>query len=89
MLVKLLMNLFATLALLLYMQTLDHLADAAGDTTLSRSDLLNLGDPSPLLRAGAGLLLLLVATTLSVYRPRGMTRYGQRKLLDQRPLASA
>jgi hypothetical protein len=25
-------------------------------------------------------VLLLVAVTLSVYKPRGMTRYGQRKL---------
>ena len=29
--------------------------------------------------AGGGLLVLLVATALSVYKPRGMTRYGRRK----------
>jgi hypothetical protein len=29
--------------------------------------------------AGAALLVLLVATTLSVFKPRGMTRYGRRK----------
>ena len=34
--------------------------------------------------AGAAVLLLLVAATLSVYKPRGMTRYGQRKELAQR-----
>jgi len=33
----------------------------------------------PLLHAGAALLLLLVAATLSVYKPPGMTRYGQPK----------
>ena len=32
-----------------------------------------------MVHAGAALLLLLVAVTLSVYKPRGMTRYGQRK----------
>jgi len=34
---------------------------------------------SPVLHAAAALLLLLVATVLAVYKPRGMTRYGQRK----------
>ena len=30
--------------------------------------------------AGAGLLVLLTTTALGVYKPRGRTRYGQRKL---------
>jgi hypothetical protein len=34
--------------------------------------------------SGVALLLLLVTTTLSVYKPRGMTRYGQRKQRQQR-----
>ena len=38
-----------------------------------------LRDPSPALHAGAGLLLLLVAATLSVYKPRGVTPYGRRR----------
>ncbi|MBA3944630.1 MAG: hypothetical protein H0X37_08725 [Herpetosiphonaceae bacterium] len=29
--------------------------------------------------SGAALLVLLVLTALSVYKPQGMTRYGQRK----------
>jgi hypothetical protein len=36
------------------------------------------------LHAGGALLLLLVATTLAVYKPRGMTRYGQRKQHERR-----
>ena len=32
--------------------------------------------------AGAALLALLVATILAVYKPRGMTPYGQRHLLN-------
>jgi hypothetical protein len=43
-----------------------------------------LRDPSPVLHAGAALVLLLVATTLSVYKPRGLTRYGWRKQREQR-----
>jgi hypothetical protein len=35
--------------------------------------------PSPVLHAAAALLLLLTATVLAVYKPRGMTRYGWRK----------
>jgi hypothetical protein len=33
--------------------------------------------------AGAGLLVLLVATALSVYKPRGVTAYGWRKQQEQ------
>jgi hypothetical protein len=32
--------------------------------------------------AGAALLALFTATTLAVFKPRGMTPYGQRKRLD-------
>ena len=34
--------------------------------------------------ASTALFALLVATLLSVYKPRGMTRYGQRKQDEQR-----
>ncbi|MGH2358186.1 MAG: hypothetical protein ACRDGJ_09270 [Candidatus Limnocylindria bacterium] len=37
-----------------------------------------------LLHAALALLLLLVATALAVYKPRGMTPYGQRKQREQR-----
>jgi hypothetical protein len=80
---KLLINVFATIVLLMYTQTLEHFAGITGATTASR-DLSGLRSPSPALHAGAALLLLLVATTLAVYKPRGMTPYGQRKQRDQR-----
>ncbi len=80
-LVKLMINVFATVVLVMYMQTLTYLAGVAGATTLPSGDLGGLKSPSPVLHAGAALLLLLVATTLSVYKPRGMTRYGRRKQL--------
>ena len=80
-LAKMLINVFATVVLVMYMQTLSYLAGVAGATTLSSGDLRGLKSPSPVLHAGAALLLLLVATTLSVYKPRGVTRYGRRKQL--------
>ena len=81
---KLLINLVASIVLLLYMQTLSYLAGIAAETTLSSGDLAELRNPSPVLHAGGALLLLLVATTLAVYKPRGMTRYGQRKQHERR-----
>lgn len=79
-LAKLLINMFAAIVLLMYMQTLDYLADLAADTKTA-SDTTNLGSPSAVIHAGAALLLLVVATALSVYKPKGMTRYGQRREL--------
>jgi Polyketide cyclase / dehydrase and lipid transport len=42
--------------------------------------------PSPTPHAAAALVLLLAATTLAIYKPRGVTRYGQRKQHRQRTL---
>ena len=42
--------------------------------------------------AGCGVaasVLLLAATTLSVYKPRGTTRYGQRKQYEERAVPAA
>jgi hypothetical protein len=77
-------NIFAAIILLLYMQTLGYLARLALQMASSDTDLGVLRDPSPELHDGVALLLLLVATTLSVYKPRGMTQYGQRKQQEER-----
>lgn len=72
---KLVINLVASVVLLLYMQTLGALADAAG----SAAELSAIRSSSPVLHAGAALVLLLAAVILSVYKPAGRTRYGWRK----------
>jgi hypothetical protein len=72
---KLLINLVATLVLLTYMETFRFMADVAADPS---ADLGVVRNASPTLHAGAALLLL-AATTLAVYKPRGLTRYGRRK----------
>ncbi len=72
---KLLINVLATTVLLLYMQTLGYLAGLARSPI---ADLNELRTPTAVIHAGGALLLLLVAVTLSVHKPRGMTRYGQR-----------
>jgi hypothetical protein len=81
---KLLMNLVATGVLLLYMQTLTYLANLAR-AAVSAADLDRLRDPSPVAHAGAAVTLLLVALVLSIYKPRGLTAYGQRRQHRQRP----
>jgi hypothetical protein len=79
---KLLMNVFATLVVVLYMQTLGYLADRAAAT--GADSVSELRSPSVVLHAGGAVALLLLATVLSVYKPRGLTRYGQRKRQEQR-----
>jgi hypothetical protein len=73
---KLLMNLFATGILLLYMQTLGTLAAMAADPDIGVAQLRT---ASPVVHAAGAIVLLVVALVLSVYKPRGQTGYGQRR----------
>jgi hypothetical protein len=74
--IKLVMNLFASTILLLYMQTLTALADAA--RAAGGGDASTMADPSPAVHSGAAIALLTVAAVLSVYKPAGQTAYGMR-----------
>jgi hypothetical protein len=78
---KLLINLIATIVLLVYMETFRVMADVAADRS---TDLDTVRNASPVLHAALALLLLLVATTLAIYKPRGLTPYGRRKQPEQR-----
>jgi hypothetical protein len=71
----------------MYMPTLDHFARVVADTTLSTGDLQMLRDPSAVIHASLALVLLLVATVLGLYKPKGMTPYGRRKLREQRTVS--
>jgi hypothetical protein len=81
---KLLINVSAVVVLLMYTQTLGYLADVAARTTLSSNDLAVLRSPTVVVHSVLALLLLLVATVLAVYKPRGSTPYGQRKQDEHR-----
>ena len=83
-LVKFVLTIGAIALLMLHMQLVRYLASVAASTSLSSTDLRDLriqliGD------AGAGLLVLLVATALSIFKPRGMTRRGRRARRMQAP----
>jgi hypothetical protein len=78
-LIKFFITLVATAILLLHMEPIHCLGEAAKNSlALSAADLL--GMRTLLVTAsGAALVVLLVLTALSIYKPRGMTRYGWRK----------
>jgi hypothetical protein len=84
---KFLINLAAITVLLMYTQTLSYLADVAAQTIVSSNDLGVLRTPSVVLHSVLALLLLLVATVLAVYKPRGVTPYGQRVTYGQRTIS--
>ncbi len=83
-LAKLLINLLASIIVLMYVQSLGFLASIAAASTVPGAELLSLRGSDSVEHSGAALLALLVATLLSVYKPRGMTRYGQRQQDEQR-----
>jgi hypothetical protein len=73
--VKLLITIVAVIVLVMYTQTLGALADLARQAkTASEGE--TLPSPSPVLHAAVALLLLLVTTTLAVFKPPGITAFG-------------
>lgn len=78
-LAKLAINVVASAILLMYMQTLTALADgAAGTASTAQGGHHGLQEWSPVLHSSGALVLLLLAVVLSVYKPKGLTRHGQR-----------
>lgn len=75
-LAKLLITILATILLLVHLQPIGHLAGVVAETTLARGELAGLR-LQLVADAGAAVVALLVATALSVYKPRGMTPYGK------------
>jgi predicted Co/Zn/Cd cation transporter (cation efflux family) len=74
---KLLINILATLLLLVHMQPISRMASLAVQGTLSPADHRRV-QIQLVADAGAAVIALLVATVLSVYKPRGVTPYGRR-----------
>lgn len=82
---KLLIAVFITIVLLIYMQTFAIMAAVAADPGV---DLAMVRNASPGLHAVLALLALLVALVLAIYKPRGLTRYGWRKQHEERALST-
>jgi hypothetical protein len=73
---KLVLNVVATILLLLYMQTLGNLAVLVRQGAFETEH--GLRDPSPLLHTGGAIALLIAAMVLAVYKPRGTTAFAHR-----------
>lgn len=82
-LAKLVLTVLATFLLVLHMQVADQVADTAARTSPSGSDLGGLR-VQLVFDAAAAVVVLLTNTALSVYKPRGITRYGWRVQQAQR-----
>ena len=84
-LLKILITIPSSLMLLVHMQPISYMAGVAANTPFSIVDLHGL-KVQLVIEAAAAVLVLLVATALSVYKPKGVTRYGWRKPREQRAL---
>lgn len=76
---KLGINLLATLLLLVHMRPISHMAAIALDASQSPMEHRQL-QIQLVADAALALVALVAATALSVYKPRGVTPYGRRKL---------
>jgi hypothetical protein len=81
-LAKLLLTVLTVYILLQQMDGISHMARVAADTIVTDTDLIGLRR-SMRLHAAGGLAVLLLLIGISVFKPRGMTRYGWRRQMDQ------
>jgi len=84
--VKFLLTTGATIILLKHMPTVTNMSRIAREVTLSAPDFRTLRIQL-IVHAAGGLLVLLAATVLSVYKPWGMTPYGRRKQRERRQVS--
>jgi hypothetical protein len=77
--IKLFLTLFATVVLLLHMYPTSQVAEAAAasDGSFARLHWIRAQLTAD---AGAGLLTLVFTTVLSIYKPRGVTAFGSRRV---------
>lgn len=83
--ISLILTSVAVLVLLVHMPDVSATADLA--RTASGRELASLG--GDLAHPGTGLILLLVVHVLNIYKPRGLTRYGQRRQRQQPDAAAS
>ena len=87
-LAKFLLTTGATIVLLRHMQAVTQMSGLAAETTLSSAD-FRAQRIQLVVHAAGGLLVLLAATVLSIYKPWGMTPYGRRAQQEQRKVSVA
>jgi hypothetical protein len=75
---KFLLSVVATVILLVHMQTVSHMASLAGGTSWSTSE-VGMLRAQMVVHAAGGLIVLLTATVLSIYKPWGKTSSGRKR----------
>lgn len=87
-LIKLALTAVGTFLLLAHTEPISFMGSVAMAAPLAGADFRDFRTQL-LFDGAAALLLLLLITVLSVYKPRGLTPYGQRKQREQRQTAQA
>ncbi len=82
-LIKFLITVLSTLILFVHMRPITYVAGVAASGALAAGDLRRLRIQLAA-DAAFALVALLVNTVLSIYKPRGLTRYGWRKQREER-----
>jgi hypothetical protein len=85
---KLLLTIVATVVLLSKLAPISALAQAAADMTFSTANVFQ-SRLSLLIHAAGGLLMLLTAASLAIYKPAGLTRFGRGNSSGARERAAA
>jgi hypothetical protein len=78
---KLMLTVLATIVLLLKLGPISVLAEAAASATFSNTDLIGLRR-SLTFHAIGGMVVLLAAAALGIYKPEGLTRFGRARQGD-------
>jgi uncharacterized membrane protein len=86
--IKLVLTLLATAVLLLHTRPIDQLATLAGRADIAPADHHAIRIQL-VFDASAALIVLITATALAVYKPRGLTRRGLRTLRGSAPASTA
>ncbi len=85
-LIKLLLVIFSIMILLVHIQPISYMADLASEKSVTGADIRAV-QIQLVVAPIVALLVFLVNATLAVYKPKGMTRRGQRKQ-QERHMAS-
>ena len=83
-LTKLLLTVFTTIVLLLQTSGIGYMAALARTAAAPAPELTSLRS-SLVMHAAGGLVVLLMITALSTFKPRGLTRYGWRRRREHKP----
>ncbi|MGE0652294.1 MAG: hypothetical protein AB7P12_11165, partial [Alphaproteobacteria bacterium] len=82
-LAKLFLTIVAVVVLLLQLETINFIASAALEGALPNGD-HGAGGIGLLVHGVGGMVVLLIIVVLSIYKPRGLTKYGWRRQSEQR-----